>query len=191
MYVTKIGANGLQNSLHRSEPFDVEAGFHQLAGLWLYGNWRLLYGNLACVPEAIGPDRHSPAGLNLIDKVATELVLQGRTLVSGIHNVAHRQVVIAAFTWGSPLIVVLSGGFHYHLGSELDQQPFAAGRLWRYNWDPVSDLVVSRRAPDKLQTYARHNPTVDRLIAKLAEKEWPGLPSPGEEPAPMDKRLLR
>ena len=191
MNVTKIGANGLPNSLHRCEPFDVEAGFHQLAGLWLYGHWRLLYGNLACVPEAFGLDCHSPAELNLIDKVAMELVLKGRTLVSGIHNLAHRRVVIAAFAWGSPLIVVLSGGFHYHLGSELDQQPFAAGRLWRYNWDPVSDLVVSRRAPDKLPTYSRHNPTVDRLIAKLAEKEWPGLPSPGEEPAPMDKRLLR
>ncbi len=182
MNVTKIGANGLPIPLSRCEPFDVEAGFHQLAGLWLYGNWRLLYGQLACVSRAFGPDSHSHADLAKIDVEAMDLILQGRILVSGIHNLAHRRVVVAALGWYSPFIAVLSGGFRHHLGPELDRQPFPTGRLWRYRWDALSDLAISRRAPDKLPTFARHNSTVDRLIEKLVSKQCPGLPSAGEVP---------
>lgn len=182
MYVTKIGANGLPISLSRCEPFDVEAGFHQLAGLWLYGNWRLLYGRLACVPLAFGPDAHSSAELSKIDAEAKDLILQGRILVSGIHNLAHRRVVVAALGWCSPFIAVLSGGIRHHLGPELDRQPFPAGRLWRHKWDALSDLAVSRRGPDKLPTFASHNRTVDRMIEAIAAKDWLGLPSLGEQP---------
>jgi hypothetical protein len=77
--------------------------------------------------------------------------------------------------WGAPRIVVVSGGFKYHLGPDLKDEPFRAARLWRYEFDRRTDLIVSRRAPDKLPTYASHNPTVDRLIARLALRQWPGL----------------
>ncbi|HTQ10400.1 MAG TPA: hypothetical protein VMI31_10040, partial [Fimbriimonadaceae bacterium] len=71
-------------------------------------------------------------------------------------------------------------GFYHHLGKDLKDELFRAARLWRYQFDPRTDLVVSRRAPDKKPTYAIHNPTVDRLIGLIAIREWPGLRSPEE-----------
>jgi DNA processing protein len=77
--------------------------------------------------------------------------------------------------WGAPRILVFSGGFHHHLGPDLKEEPFRAARLWRYQFDAKTDLVISRRAPDKLPTFARFNPTVDRLIQRIVAREVPGL----------------
>lgn len=86
----------------------------------------------------------------------------------GIHSPAHQNAAVVPLRWGSPRILVLSGGFRYHFGKDLMDEPFRVARLYRFGWDPVTDLAVSRRAPDKLPTYARHNPTVDRLIRALS-----------------------
>jgi hypothetical protein len=164
----------------RSAPFDVEPGYFEPGGLWLYGNSRLLDGKLACVANACGPNHHLPRELDAVEREAEKLVLDGRALVCGIHNAAHQRAAVVPLRWGSPRIVVVSGGFYYHLGQDLKQEPFRAARLWRYEFDPRTDLAVSRRAPDKKPTYASHNPTVDRLIRLIAEHAWPGLRSPRE-----------
>lgn len=159
----------------RSAPFDREPGYYEPAKLWLYGNTRLLRGTLDYVSLALGPPNHLPADLDRIEMQAEYMVLQSKVLVCGIHHPAHQRVAVVPLRWGSPRILVLSGGFHYHLGKDLRQEPFRAARLWRYEFDSKTDLVVSRRAPEKLPTYASDNPTVDRLIHKIALREIDAL----------------
>ena len=84
----------------------------------------------------------------------------------GGQGALYRRAAIVPLRWGSPRIVVLSGGIRFHLGHDLSHEPFRAARLWRYRWDPATDLAVSRRAPDKLAIFATHNPTVDELIER-------------------------
>jgi hypothetical protein len=162
----------------RRAPYSEEPGYYEPGRLWLYGNVKLLHSKLGCVPQAFGAARPDPELLSLIEKEAERLVLEGRTLVCGVHGPLHQRAAIVPLRWGAPRIVVFSGGFLSHLGPKLDQEPFRAARLWRYQWDAKADLALSRRAPEKLPTYARHNPTLDRLIRMLAEGCWPGLSSP-------------
>ena len=159
----------------RSAPYDQEPGFCTEAGLWLYGNVRLLGSSLVHVHAAFGHPHHSPSTRELIERKVEELVLQGNVLVSGIHNPAHQRAAIVPLRWGAPRILVFSGGFHHHLGADLKEEPFRAARLWRYQFDAKTDLVISRRAPDRLPTFARFNPTVDRLIERVATRRIPGV----------------
>lgn len=137
--------------------------------LWLYGNERLLYGKktLVKLPEA---EYWSEGVLADIEREAEDLVLSGHTIVTGIHNEAHRRVAVVPLRWGTPRIVVFSGGFTYHLGKDLNTEPFRAARWWRYEWDPTTDLAVSKRAPSKLPAYAKQNRTVDRLVEAMANE---------------------
>ncbi len=157
-----------QSPPRRSAPFDQEPGFYEPAGLWLYGNVRLLRGKLGCIESSLGPPIHTPRELDQIERQAEDLVLSGQVLVTGIHNAAHQRAAIVPLRWGAPRILVLSGGFHYHLGTNLKEEPFRAARLWRYQFDELTDLVISRRWPDRKPTFALHNPTMDRLIVSIA-----------------------
>jgi DNA processing protein len=159
----------------RTARFEDEPGFYEDGGLWLYGNVKLLQASLACVPEVFGPDVLSPKELDRIEGKAERIVFESKVLVCGIHNQAHQKAAIVPLRWGSPRIVIFSGGFKHHLGENLDQEPFRAARLWRYQWDPKTDLAISRRAPDKLPTFASLNPTVDRVIQMIVNREWSGL----------------
>ena len=160
----------------RTAPYEDEPGFYVPGHLWLYGNVRLLAGNLAYVPTSFGhPSSIGPVEWDAIEREAEELVLSGKTLVCGIHNAAHQKAAIVPLRWGSPRIVVVSGGFRYHLGDDLRQEPFRAARLWRYQWDSRTDLIVSRRAPERLPTYSSHNPCVNTLIQGIADRTLPGL----------------
>lgn len=168
----------------RSAPFDQEPGFYEPAGLWLYGNARLLQGNIAHVALALGTPCHTPSQLDEIEQITEKLVLGGATLVTGIHNPAHQRSAIVPLRWGAPRILVVSGGFHHHLGAELKEEPFRAARLWRYQFDEKTDLVISRRAPEKRPTFANFNPTVDRLITLLVSGEVHGLLFERKNPLP-------
>lgn len=159
----------------RTAPFSEEPGFYEPAQLWLYGNTRLLESKLAYIAPASGPPGHNECQLNDIEREAESLVLDGRTLVTAIHSPAHQRAATVPLRWGAPRIVVFSGGFFHHLGRELQTEPFRTARLWRYEWDPNSDLAVSLRAPDRLPTFAKYNSTVDRLIEKISKREVPGL----------------
>ncbi len=172
-------------------PYEVEPGYYEPGKLWLYGNVRLLHAKLAHVPNACGRPGHSRVELEEVEKDAERLILEGKVLVTGVHNPAHQRAAIVPIRWGSPRIVVFSGGFQYHLGKELNQEPFRAARLWRFQWDAKTDLAVSLRAPEKLPTYAHHNPTVDRLVAMLALGLWPGLNSPADGLTPTLSQAAR
>lgn len=158
----------------RTAPFDSEPGFYEPAGLWLYGNARLLGAKLAKVEAAHGRPDHTPGELGEIERTTESLVLSSGVVVTGIHNPAHQRVAIVPLRWGSPRVLVFSGGFHHHLGKDLKDEPFRAARLWRYQFDPQVDLVISRRAPDRLPTFARFNPTVDRLIERIVSRDFLG-----------------
>lgn len=159
----------------RTMPFHIEPGFYEDGEVWLYGNARILQGHLAFVGGSIGPNHHSIAELNAIEAEAERHVLNSKVLVCGIHSPAHQRAAVVPLRWGSPRVLVLSGGFHYHFGENLDQEPFRAARLWRYQWDPLTDLAISRRAPEKLPTFATHNPTIDRMISIIVGRQWPGM----------------
>lgn len=159
----------------RNAPFDQEPGFYPDVGLWLYGNARLLGATLASISLAIGHPQHTPSDLDQIEQEAEKIVLRGIVLVTGIHSPAHQRAAIVPLRWGAPRILVLSGGFHYHLGRDLKEEPFRAARLWRYQFDAKTDLVISRRAPEKLPTFAQFNPTVDRLIERITARLIPGI----------------
>lgn len=159
----------------REMPFHIEPGFYEDGEVWLYGNARILQGHLAFVAGALGPNHQTIAELNAIEAEAERYVLDGKVLVCGIHSPAHQRAAVVPLRWGSPRILVLSGGFKHHFGEKLDQEPFRAARLWRYKWDPETDLAISRRAPEKLPTFATHNPTIDRMISLIVGRRWPGL----------------
>src|ERR1700694_1963682 len=108
----------------RTAPYDVEPGYFEPGGLWLYGNSRLLDGQLACVATASGPNTHRPRELDAIEKEAEELVLSSSILVCGIHSAAHQRAAIVPLRWGAPRIVVVSGGFYHHLGKDLKDELF-------------------------------------------------------------------
>ncbi len=154
----------------RSAPFEVEPGFYEAAGLWLYGNVRLLQKTLTHVSLACGQPDRSPQELSAIEAEAEGLVLGSYVLVCGIHHDAHQRAAVVPLRWGCPRIIVFSGGFRYHLGEQLDEEPFPTARLWRDRWDAHTDLAISRRAPDRAPTFARYNPTVDRLIQRIVAK---------------------
>jgi hypothetical protein len=159
----------------RTAPFNEEPGFYEPAGLWLYGNTRLLQSSLISISDARGVPFHSEQTLNSIEREAESHVLGGKTLVTGIHSPAHQRAAVVPLRWGAPRIVVFSGGFFHHLGRELQTEPFRIARLWRYEWDPNTDLAVSLRAPDRLPTFAKHNPTVDRLVDRICGKKFSGV----------------
>lgn len=159
----------------RSATFSEEPGFYEPAGLWLYGNSRLLGAKLHCILSSFGPDIHSPVQLDEVEREAEQMVLGGSVLVCGIHSSAHQRAAVVPLRWGAPRILVFSGGFHYHLGETLTEEPFRIARLWRYEFDRNTDLVISRRAPEKKPTFATCNPTVDRLITRIVQGEVPGL----------------
>lgn len=158
------------DSKRRSARFEDEPGFYEPAGIYLYGNVRLLHAELAFVSAACGPGPWDRAALDDIEREAERRVLNAEILVCGVHNEAHQRAAIVPLRWGAPRIIVFSGGIRFHLGQDLRDEPFRAARLWRYQWDPKTDLAISRRAPLKLPTFSRINPTVDRLISQIAER---------------------
>ncbi len=147
-------------------PFCVPRYSDEL-GLWLYGNENLLSGPLSPALSAFRIPPFTELQLDQIEEEAHVIVLSGRILVTGVHHKGHMRAAIVPLRWGAPRILCLSGGFHHHLGPELNQEPFKEARLWRYEFDPTSDLAVSKREPSKLPTYALNNPTVDQLILDL------------------------
>ena len=176
-------ASLLESCVRRSAPFSEEPGQH--GKLWLYGNVRLLEARLACVDCACGKPTHTSSQLEEVEKIAEEVVFNSKVLVCGVHNYAHQRAAVVPLRWGSPRIVVFSGGFKHHLGDDLKDEAFRAARLWRYAWDPLTDLAISRRAPDKRSTWGHHNPTVDRLIVSLAAGARVGLLSPIDDARPF------
>lgn len=167
----------------RLELFDPDPpGF-----LFAYGNTRLLEAKTFSVLSS----RHTTrAGLELMEKLCEDGVLAGEVLVSGHDTPEYQRSAIVPLRWGSPRILVLDRGLFTALGPDLKEEPFRAARLWRFQFDPKTDLVVSPFRPDN--TYNRGGNTLrDRLIAGLAMRGDFVEVSPGGNMEKMAKMLLK
>lgn len=132
--------------------------------LFLYGNSKLIDGNTFCVLSS----RKTPEeGLKTIEALTEEGVLDGRVLVSGHDTPEYQRSAVVPLRWGAPRILVLDRGFFQVFGENLDTEPFRAARLWRYKFDPKTDLAVTWVNPE--QGYHRNSNRIrDRLVASLS-----------------------
>lgn len=132
--------------------------------LYLYGNTKLLTAKTFCV---LSSRKTSEAGLVEIEKATEHHVLRSRTLITGHDTVEYQRSAVTALRWGSPRVLVLDTGLFNALGDDLREEPFAAARLWRYKFDPRTDLAISSVNP--YRPYHRSaNKIRDRIIGGLS-----------------------
>lgn len=134
--------------------------------LYTYGNERNLDGNTFAVMSS---RKSSEQGLLSIEGLTEEGVLAGEILVTGHDTPEYQRSAIVPLRWGAPRILVLDRGLFAALGEDLKEEPFRTARLWRYQFDAKTDLVISALAPDKPYR-AESNKERDKLIACLARR---------------------
>jgi len=132
--------------------------------LFLYGNSKLIDADTFCV---LSSRKTSEEGLRTIDSLTEEMVLAGKVLVSGHDTPEYQRSAIVPLRWGAPRILVLDQGFFEVFGENLDEEPFRAARLWRYKFDPKTDLAVTWVNPEK-SYHPNANKLRDRLVASLS-----------------------
>ena len=132
--------------------------------LFLYGNMKLLESKTFCVLSS----RNSfPADLDVIEKLTEEAVLDGGILVAGHDTPEYQRSAVVPLRWGSPRILCLDRGLFKVLGDDLRDEAFRAARLWRYQFDPQTDLVVSPFRPEA-DFVGINNKIRDKLVGCLA-----------------------
>lgn len=132
--------------------------------LFLYGNMKLLETKLFSVMSS---RKSSNIALAQIEKLSEEGVHRGEVLICGHSTPEYQQAAVVPLRWGSPRIIVLDRGLFTALGENLSQELFSTARLWRYEFDPNVDLVVS--AVNPISSYfASCNQTRDFLTGSLA-----------------------
>lgn len=134
--------------------------------LFLYGNSKLLSGRTFSV---LSSRDASPGQLEEIEKLTEQGVLNGEVLVSGHDRPEYQRSAVVPLRWGAPRILVLDRGLFQALGENLKEEPFRAARLWRYQFDPTTDLVVSPFRPEA-GFVGINNQVRDRLIACLSDR---------------------
>lgn len=134
--------------------------------LFLYGNQKLLQTRTFSVLSSRGA---MPADLELIEKLAEEGVLNGEVLVCGHDRIEYQRAAVVPLRYGSPRILCLDRGLFKVLGEDLRDEAFRAARLWRYEFDPTTDLVITpfRPASDFIGI---NNQIRDRLIGCLSQR---------------------
>ncbi len=148
---------------------DPKPRIMKLGKLWLYGNAILLDSKRKCSEVALTTTKSDRSILELGEREAEEAVLAGKTLVCGVHSEVHQRTAIVPLRWGAPRIVVLGSGFYQHLGPNLEDELFKAARLWRYEFDPLTDLVISKYEPRDTKLSGKRYKGLDKLIRHIAE----------------------
>lgn len=134
--------------------------------LFLYGATKLLAARTVCV---LASRNTRPADLDLIEKITEEAVLRGEIVVCGHDRPEYQRAAIVPLRWGAPRILCLDRGLFSALGENLKEEPFRAARLWRYEFDSKTDLVVSPFRPEA-GFYGVNNQVRDRVVACLSRK---------------------
>lgn len=148
--------------------------------LFMYGNQKLIESKTFCI---LSSRSTPPKALDKIEKLAEEGVLKGEVLVSGHDRPEYQRSAVVPLRWGSPRILCLDRGMFGALGDDLSVEPFRTARLWRFQFDKNTDLVVSPFRPNA--GFAGVNNQVrDRLVAGLSERLDFVLINPGGN---MDK----
>jgi DNA processing protein len=134
--------------------------------LFLYGNTRLLEARTFAV---LASRNTRPADLELIEALTEEGVLGSEVLVTGHDRPEYQRSAVVPLRWGAPRILCLDRGLFKVLGEDLRDEAFRAARLWRYQFDPTTDLVVSPFRPHS-DFIGVNNRVRDRLVACLARR---------------------
>lgn len=134
--------------------------------LFLYGNTRLMEAQTFCV---LSSRKSRPADLDLIEKLTEEGVLNSNVLVTGHDTPEYQRSAVVPLRWGSPRILCLDRGLFKVLGETLTEEAFRAARLWRYQFDPATDMVISPFRPHA-DFIGVNNQVRDRLVASLSRR---------------------
>jgi predicted Rossmann fold nucleotide-binding protein DprA/Smf involved in DNA uptake len=134
--------------------------------LFLYGNQRLLEGKTFSV---LSSRNARPADLEHIEQLTEEGVLNSEILVAGHDRPEYQRAAVVPLRWGAPRILCLDRGLFKVLGEDLRDEAFRAARLWRYQFDPQTDLVVSPFRPDA-DFVGVNNQVRDRLVGCLSRR---------------------
>jgi len=132
--------------------------------LFLYGNAKLLDADTFCV---LSSRKSYPADLDEIERITEEGVLHGKILVTGHDTPEYQRSAIVPLRWGSPRVLCLDRGLFKVLGDDLRDEAFRAARLWRYEFDPRTDLAISPFRPEA-DFIGANNRVRDRLVAGLS-----------------------
>lgn len=134
--------------------------------LYAHGNIDLLDRQLFSIMSS----RNSkPIALNMIESLTHEGIKNGEVLLSGHSTPEYQRAAVVPLRWGTPRMLVLDRGLFKAMGDELSQEPFGAARLWRYQFDPNTDLALSCVNPNK-DFYPSCNVVRDELIGTLANR---------------------
>lgn len=154
--------------------------------LYLYGNRRLLDApSFAVLASRDAP----PAALDATERLAEEGVLKGEALIGGHDTPAYQRAAVVPLRWGAPRVLVLDRGFYAALGEDLRQEPFRMARLWRFQFDPQTDLIVSA-VPPRAPYHRNANRLRDRLVGGLARRLDVTWASPGGNVDTLARRAL-
>ena len=136
------------------------------AMVFLYGNTKLLNAKTFAVLSS----RHaSEYQLSEIERLTEEGVLNGEVLVTGHDRPEYQRSAVVPLRWGAPRILCLDRGLFQVLGEDLRNEAFRMARLWRYEFDPTTDLVISPFRPEA-KFVGVNNQVRDRLVASLANR---------------------
>jgi DNA processing protein len=134
--------------------------------LFMYGNVKLLEARTFSV---LSSRNARSADLELIEKLTEEGVLNGEVLVTSHDKPEYQRSAVVPLRWGSPRILCLDRGLFQVLGPDLRDEAFRTARLWRYEFDAATDLVVSPFRPDS-SFIGVNNRVRDRLVACLSRR---------------------
>jgi len=134
--------------------------------IFLYGNQRLLEGKTFAVMSSRNA---RPADLDHIERLVEEGVLNSEILVAGHDRPEYQRAAVVPLRWGAPRILCLDRGLFQVLGEDLKDEAFRAARLWRYQFDPRTDLVVSPFRPEA-GFVGVNNQVRDRLVGCLSRR---------------------
>jgi DNA processing protein len=154
--------------------------------LYLYGQAWLLDGRTFAV---LSSRKSSEDSLRQIEALAEQGVLNGEILVAGHDTPEYQRSAVVPLRWGAPRILVLDQGMKKVLGADLKEEAFRIARLWRFQFDPTTDLVVATQPPDGAY-HGNSNKVRDRLVAGLSRRLDLVEASPGGNMSLLGRRAL-
>jgi predicted Rossmann fold nucleotide-binding protein DprA/Smf involved in DNA uptake len=134
--------------------------------LFTYGNQQLLSQSTFCALTSRKPTK---LGLANIEVVVERMVFEHKVLVSGHNTDGYKRASVTGLRWGAPRILALDCGLFAGLGDNLTNEPFRVARLYRYQFDPKTDLVISPFRPSD-RYIGNNNQLRDELIVALSDQ---------------------
>ena len=134
--------------------------------VFLYGNTKLLSTKTFAVMSSRNASEQQ---LMEIEQLTEQGVLNGEVLVTGHDKPEYQRSAVVPLRWGAPRILCLDRGLFQVLGDDLRNEAFRIARLWRYEFDPSTDLVVSPFRPEA-GMIGINNQVRDRIVAGLSKR---------------------